>query len=124
VIALTINTAPIPKGRPRASKSGHVFTPERTRSYEYRLKVEAFAQCRKARWVVTAEPVEVELRFFVKAMRADLDNLIKAIDAFNGVIWVDDRQIRRIDAAVFVDKIRPRTEVRVWLASEMKGTGT
>jgi len=47
--------------------------------------------------------------------RGDLDNLFKvALDALNGIAWVDDKQLRRFeDVELFDDKENPRIELIV-----------
>ena len=91
---MILDICPIPKGRPRFSKFGHAYTPERTRTYEdevkWRLK-EVFKN-------PTDKPVNIICRFIYKR-DADLDNMVKALtDSGNGVIYTDDRQIVGIQA--------------------------
>lgn len=42
----------------------------------------------------------------------DLDNLIKILDAFNGVFWIDDRQIYKIKASKYYSRT-PRTVISI-----------
>ena len=92
---------PIAKGRPRMTRSGHTYTPAKTR------QAEAYLQ----KWLLNhyaGEPskqaISLTLMFGFKRpasnktakhmQRPDLDNLIKTIkDAANGVLWVDDSQV-------------------------------
>lgn len=102
---------PVGKGRPRFTRSGHVFTPERTRTYEQAVAWE----CRKAMqgkepstlpqhvsigvsikppksWskAKTAKALHGE----IKPGKPDIDNFLKAIlDGCNGVAFVDDAQV-------------------------------
>lgn len=103
---LTIDTDPIPKGRPRFTRSGHVYTAKRTRDYEKLIGLSYRANGGKAH----SGPVSVELVFYVSRM-SDIDNLVKAVlDGLNGVAWVDDRQVCRL----MVDRIKdpnPRIEM-------------
>ncbi len=102
---------PIGKGRPRfVRKTGHAFTPERTRSYESVLR-DAAALAFKG------EPLDGPLAVTVKATfpipqswsmrkrdaaligvirptsKPDADNLLKVLDALNEIVGRDDKQI-------------------------------
>lgn len=68
----------------------------------------------------TDEPVEVSVRFYGERL-GDIDNLAKLVlDAGNGVIWQDDRQVRLLSAALIEDAV-PRTEIIVMTAREGAG---
>ena len=44
----------------------------------------------------------------------DLDNFLKSLqDALKGVAWIDDKQVKRIEAERFEDKLNPRAEILV-----------
>lgn len=96
----------VPKERPRASKTGKMYTPERTRKFE--ASVAAWG--RDYFYKPVAYPVRVELTVYDKTEDAflieasmkgltasehgDLDNYEKAIcDALNGIAWSDDKKI-------------------------------
>jgi Holliday junction resolvase RusA-like endonuclease len=119
------------KGRPRfARRTGHVFTPQRTASYEAMLRHEA------ALVMATRPPLKGTLRVQVSAYfgvpqswsakkrtaalagtirpakRPDLDNVAKMLDAFNGVVWIDDAQIvSGLIEKHYSDRPRLRVEV-------------
>lgn len=58
--------------------------------------------------------VGVEIKFYLKDNRKDLDNLLKAtLDILTGVIWEDDRQITSINCSKQVDKQKPRIEMEI-----------
>lgn len=84
---------PIPKGRPRHSKTGRPYTPERTRKAE-----KACLAVVRETWG-EREPVEVQVglvvEFFCATKRhTDGDNLVKLVtDAMNKVVYKDDSQI-------------------------------
>lgn len=49
----------------------------------------------------------------------DLDNLLKNVfDAYNRVVWRDDRQVVEVTAKLCYDAAEPRTEVMVYVAEE------
>lgn len=113
---MIIRAEAVAKGRPRVTKSGHTFTPERTKEWEERVAWEyrkAIAEGR-AESFGASEPVRAFLGFFYQVPKSystkrrkacqdgseaftkhpDLDNLAKAIlDALNGIAYEDDRQV-------------------------------
>lgn len=101
---------PVPKGRPRFTRTGHAYTPKKTADYEKQIREMYFGPCFEG-------PIYVKLIFnmpipksFSKKKREeagcqriqytkkpDLDNLAKAVlDALNGVAFTDDSQIVRL----------------------------
>ena len=100
----TIPGTPIPKGRPRFSKSGHAYTPARTKGYEQTVKWLLLSEMQKQpiETLPKGTDVYLELLFrLTKRHRADLDNLIKSFsDAANGVLYEDDRQVMHIAASI------------------------
>ena len=107
---------PVPKGRPRFTKTGRTYTDDRTAAAEQSvLAAWLHAAGRRTPW---DGPVTVQLDFMFlppvswpnwKRERAcdgtwphtskpDLDNLVKLLDGLNGVAWVDDSQIVEINA--------------------------
>jgi Holliday junction resolvase RusA-like endonuclease len=131
MIRFTIPGAPVGKGRARSTKSGHHYTPEKTRQYEKLVREIAFM--RKPSYAVITGPVRLSLVFYLPIPaswskkdrlqaqegkvhhtgKPDLDNLIKSVsDGLNGVVYVDDCQIVAIDAMKVYD-INPRVEVEI-----------
>lgn len=105
------NVAPVGKGRPRFTKSGHTYTPQKTKDYEELVKYEFIRQCGNN---PTDKPVRLEINAYFKipkgtskanakkmfegeilpTKKPDADNIIKAVaDALNGVAYFDDKQI-------------------------------
>lgn len=114
-IVVGLEGDPIPKGRPRLGRGGHVYTPARTRDWEQMWR-EMISLKLPSWFETTAEEVAVTLRFWTKAStRGDADNLSKTVlDAANGLIWKDDRQVRHLDALIVERGSRePRTELLV-----------
>lgn len=103
---------PVPKGRPRVVSFGgstRILTPKRTRIFEKHVKRSASLQ-----W--TNEPiskaVSIQIYFTIPRPKsvsetkrrypivgADIDNYVKSVvDACNGILWVDDKQIVKLEA--------------------------
>lgn len=104
-ICLWIPVSPVAKGRPRATKTGRVYTPAKTKQYE-----EAVAAAAAVSWGVRPVldgPLEMKIFFMMPRrksdkgediiphfQRPDLDNLEKALlDALNGIVFHDDAQV-------------------------------
>lgn len=108
---LTIPGEPIAKARPRMTKSGHVYTPQRTVDYErwvQTLFVEEYGQPRMEGAIL----LQLDLHFGIPKSRSkgtrermrqglerpckrpDIDNCLKSVsDALNGIAYKDDSQI-------------------------------
>lgn len=110
-IVISLPGVPQGKGRPRMTKRGFAFTPQKTRSYEAELKFAAEAK------MAGALPIEGPLDVIMVAVfpvapswpkkrqaaalagelkptgKPDADNLLKTLDALNQVVWRDDAQI-------------------------------
>lgn len=129
-IAFVIDGLPIPKGRPRMSRSGHAFTPAKTRKAEQAFQLQAnrhkpeqpllgnikielafnFAIPKS----YTKKKKEMALLGVMPVSRADLDNLIKMVcDAMNKVFFKDDRQIVSIRAEKLYSERNPYTYVKI-----------
>jgi Holliday junction resolvase RusA-like endonuclease len=110
MIVASFEIPPIPKGRHRVTRRGHVYTPEKTRNFETMLKLMAkeFAVT-----PVYTGPLRVEVTFylappgraknFFPIVKPDLDNFVKTLDAFNGIFWVDDSQVCELEARKHYD---------------------
>lgn len=131
--ALTIELPgePCGKGRPRFSRrTGHAYTPAKTRSYESMLQGAAIDAMKGRGMFEGALAVTVEAYFSVppswsKSKRAaallnltrptkrpDADNIMKLLDSFNAVVWRDDAQIVE-GTAIKLYSDRPRMVVKV-----------
>lgn len=59
-------------------------------------------------------PVAMNIVFYVKNNRADIDNMLKALlDCMTGIIYNDDSQITELHVFKEIDKENPRTEIQV-----------
>jgi len=101
------------KGRPRFTRTGHIYTPDKTRKYEMRLAAAGSDEMVSLGIDPTSEPCKVLIRAqfeipksWTKAKKLqaeqreifpgkpDLDNVAKIVlDAFNGVVFEDDAQV-------------------------------
>lgn len=117
-IRFHIPGTPTGKGRPRMTRSGHCYTPSKTAQYESKIAW-CFQQAAPDHvpiktaitlHVVAYMPIPASWsRKKAKAaedgvirptVKPDLDNILKTLDALNGVAWKDDAQV----VAVLVEK--------------------
>ena len=119
---IVIYGEPIPQGRPRFTKTGHTYDPQRSRNYKQLVRFWVTQHLKK---IDGFKPYEnalcVDLTFYLgiptswskqKRIQAsqgvirpigkrlgDLDNMVKTIlDANNGLLWVDDCIITDLSA--------------------------
>ena len=104
--AFIVEGRPKPKGRPRMTRRGRVYTPKETLEYEARIG-EAydgpmFAGPILMRIAYTPEYQTIEIEEMPDAtskLRFDLDNAIKAtLDGLNGIAYPDDKLVYHIEA--------------------------
>ena len=106
IFSTTIPIKAIPKGRPRVTRSGHAFTPKRTRDFEALVK--AYLKM-NYRYPVQDGPIRVTLDFMFQRPKkpsreypsvGDLDNFVKGVcDAANQILYSDDSQIVELSAS-------------------------
>ncbi len=119
-VEMEISGQPQGKGRPRFTKTGKAYTPDKTKEYESRIQAAAWKAMQEAKLEPTERFVAVDIIAFmeipkswptVKRMEAeygalqhttkpDLDNIIKAaVDGISsGNIIMDDKQVTSIKA--------------------------
>ena len=106
---------PVPKGRPKFTRTGHAYTPEKTKKYEKVIR--EYYQENTSDYYDTA--IQISLIFYMPIPKSttkkqrlliesgyvkftkkpDLDNMIKAVtDAILGVAYEDDSLITKINA--------------------------
>ena len=118
---LTIFGDPVPQGRPRFTKTGHAYDPQRSQNYKQLVRFWVTQQLKKLpKWKPHQNALRVSLTFHLgipiswskeKRTRAingeikpivrngDIDNLVKSIlDSCNGLLWVDDCIITDLSA--------------------------
>ena len=119
-VTIFMDGQPIGKGRPRFTRIGRVYTPEKTRKFEHKLAAIASNYMMLHQLEPTDRPCSmvIEARFEIPKSwskkkrlaaerneifpgRPDIDNVAKiALDSLNGVVFEDDDQVYDL----FVDK--------------------
>lgn len=117
-LTLIIPGSPVPKGRPRFTKTGHTYTDAKTRNAENAIAsawrmvsngrpphdgaIHVRMQCVfpiPASWPKWKRELAASSEGRVPYVgRPDIDNLIKILDGLNGLAWIDDSQIINITA--------------------------
>ena len=110
---IVIYGEPIPQGRPRFTKQGHAYDPQRSQNYKQLVRFWVTQHLKKIpHWKPYENALCVDLTFHMgvpislskkKRIQAiqgeirptvrngDIDNMVKAIlDAGNNLLWVDD----------------------------------
>lgn len=109
---------PVPWQRAGKGRHGQFYTPEKTRSYQLKVRLAAIS----AGVQVLACPVSISLRIlFPDGRRRDGDNVTKsvcdALQARNGrraIAYQDDSSIKDCNYAIAIDADNPRVEVRLY----------
>lgn len=116
MIEIVLRGAPRGKERPRLTKGGHVYTPQKTRDYEAALKAAATLTMGDAPPLEGPIALEIDVRLpipkswpkkrreaaasnrLAPTSKPDFDNYAKTVDALNQLVWIDDGQV--IDARI------------------------
>ena len=115
MIYFKINEEPVAKARPKFTRTGHAYTPKKTKTYEEEVKFAFLSQtCEKMPVYPKDVPLIVEATFaksvpksytkkkreaclsgdMLPTSKPDIDNYLKAVlDAINGLAFEDDSQI-------------------------------
>jgi Holliday junction resolvase RusA-like endonuclease len=120
-VEIEVEGQPQGKARPRMSRFGHVYTPQKTRDYEKRIKAAAWAAMQRERLEATNRPVHIDMVAFMDIPKSwsntkkiaaefdafrhttkpDLDNILKAaLDGISGPqgVVLDDKQVHSVKA--------------------------
>ena len=94
LVKFTVPGRPRGKERPRMGRNGKFYTPKHTREYEESVAWFARSAYKEE---PTELPVRLDLMIRSSKSRADTSNILKSIeDAMNGIVYVDDKQIKEI----------------------------
>jgi len=130
MLKLTVPGEPQAKQRPRMTRMGRTYTPAKTVNYETLIQ-ECFASTFPGHTPLEGALVlNVQAHFTVPASwsqkkqrlaydcqlrptkKPDIDNIIKCMDALNGIAWKDDSQIVTVIASKWYSD-RPRVEIEI-----------
>lgn len=101
VIQIFFPMIPVAKGRPRFTRQGHCYTPNKTIKFEVQIAMIASKAMKREKCEVFNTAIQVDLLITLRRpktsknefpiVRPDADNFQKAIwDACNGIVWKDD----------------------------------
>jgi Holliday junction resolvase RusA-like endonuclease len=111
MIEIVLLGAPRGKERPRLTKTGHVYTPQKTRDYEAALKYAAMEAMGDRPPLEGPLQIEMVVKLPIAqswpkkrqqaardglerpTKKPDYDNFAKVVDALNLIVWVDDAQV-------------------------------
>lgn len=130
MIKIIVPGKPQGKGRPRFSrKTGRAYTPEATARYEnfiallardemdgppllgpLRVTIEAYVAVPKS-WKALDRAMAL-LGLKAPETKPDVDNAAKVMDALNGIVWIDDKQVARLEVEKFYSD-NPRMELTI-----------
>lgn len=132
-----IEGEPVPKGRPKFTRTGHTYTPKKTREYEKYVRYQLMRQ--NPEMIPKGRAVYIHFCFvkpylkswsnkYLKSVKKlglyafkkpDLDNYIKStLDACNGLLFEDDGQVVELNASKIYGE-EPKTiieiqEIDIW----------
>lgn len=108
-VELKLRLKAVSKERPRKGRSGHMYTPKKTRDFEKKVAEMASTlsappyTCPVTVEIVVTEPIPKSYKGvkrlaakhnLITPPRGDLDNKVKAVtDGLNGIVYIDDVQI-------------------------------
>lgn len=127
----TVYAAPIGKGRPRFTRGGRTYTPDKTRIYEACVRGNYISQCGNYKFpagvplsvhIVAFCPIPKSVSKKRRALmvgyptitRPDVDNIAKAIlDALNGAAFDDDAAVTALHVSKVYTDDEPRSVVSI-----------
>ena len=133
-MTIIIEGEPVAQGRPRFTRQGHPYDPEKSREYKERVALAAKKAMRGREMFAKPFPLWCEITVYRKIpktftggkrlaaeynryrpiTRPDADNYVKGIlDAMNGIVYEDDALICRLVVEKFYTDKQPRIVVIV-----------
>ncbi len=132
MIEFTIYGEPVAKGRPRFTKRGIAYTPQKTSNYENLVKL-SYLEIPREKYlngeqlqaeiiaffsIPKSKPKKLQLKMLSGEVRhtkrPDLDNIAKSVlDSLNGIAYNDDSQIVTLVVSKYYSS-EPRTEIRIF----------
>lgn len=112
-----IDEEPIGKNRPRFTRTGHVYSPQKNKEYEQRVKLsyngEKFDGAVNLKLTAYYQKPK-RSKLLCPTKKPDIDNVAKIImDGLNGVAWDDDKQVVSLTAIKKWTNDYPRVEVLI-----------
>jgi len=141
-IHFTLNSDPVGQGRVRFTKTGHAYTPTKTRNFHAIIKLAAQTAMREQSCDILDGPVVLSVAAYLiiprsksrkwqaqarqglvrPTVKPDLSNILKAVeDGLNGTAFLDDKQIVEVRVRKFYAD-SPRLEVVVTPCGSIKTT--
>jgi len=133
MIKLILNVEPVAKARPRATKTGRVYTPRKTADYERtiarlvgHLPAQLGALAMRATFILkrpTRTPKSITGRFMKAGSRGDIDNYIKALldGCQRGGVVPNDAAVTEIYSKKVYAALgeEPHIELCIWSLGEL-----
>ena len=90
---------------------GRRFLSKEGKGTKYAIGLELLAM---GKFELITTPVALNIIFYVKNNRADLDNMLKALlDCLTGVLYTDDSLVTELHIFKEIDKTNPRTLIQI-----------
>jgi Holliday junction resolvase RusA-like endonuclease len=134
-LIFSVEGDPVGKQRPRFTKTGRTYTPKKTSDYEGMIADKAMIAMGPATPLETPVAVYIYINHAIPASyskkrkeaclnrlerpkKMDIDNVCKCVlDAMNGIVYVDDRQVVSLHATKRYDTI---SSVHVCVREELE----
>jgi len=106
MIDVKIPMRPVPKGRPRFTSKGHVYTPKDTVEAEREIGLFVKLEMSKNGMILCEGAMSMQLEFCFEGDKpyhikgADVDNLAKTVmDSCQNILYKNDSQVIRLEAS-------------------------